>query len=369
MRKNYLKVLGFCLSILGLAMLLSCQRGKEITRPEQPRPQGWIAMGLENLQVNRIKVIGDWVYACTRQNGLLRSPHNLAAEADWHYLGLANLRVDVGYQEGLTDIVSLEDTLIVSVRSGNFSPAVSGIYRSIDDGKTWIKSDSGFYTDQYYKGTANVIRLIQSSQNPRYLLAVCSGGPLVYLSQDFGRAWKLIFSIFSGITFYAAAFHPLSLNELWVGGNSNRGLPLLYNSTDQGTTWQEMLRWPYYPDVQDMVNDIVFNPYHGKPLYVCMNHFILTTTDAGQTWVKSDTLKTGLCNLDINPHNANELIACGSKNLYKSIDGGHNWTVLTQGPPDLFMINMAIDWDKRILYVNTCEFRLEISAGIFKLFF
>ena len=95
------------------------------------------------------------------------------------------------------------------------------------------------------------------------------------------------------------------------------------SSIDQGTIWQEILKWPYDAEVSDMVNDIVFEPYDGQPLYVCMNHFIITTTDAGQIWVTSDTLKTGLWNLDINPHNVNELIACSSKNLYQSNDGGY----------------------------------------------
>ncbi len=365
MRKNYLKVLVFSLFTIWLLMFFSCQREKEITGPEEPRPQGWIAMGLENIEVNRIKVIGDWVYACTRQNGLLRTPNNLSAEADWHYLGLANLRVEIGYFFGLTDVIALEETLVVSVNSGNFSPVVSGIYRSVDDGKTWVKSDSGFYTDEYHEGTANVIRLIQSPLDPRYLLAACCETPaLAYLSKDFGRSWKLLFPNTTAITFYAAAFHPLNLNEFWVGGHTSMGRPLLYRSTDQGNTWQEVLKWPYGWQVSDMVNDIVFEPRQGQILYICMNYFILTTTDAGQTWITSDSLYSVLWNMDINPYNINELIACGSDSLYHTIDNGNNWILLSIGPKNFAMNKLAIGWENRILYINTYK-----SKGIFKLFF
>jgi len=365
MRKNYRQIVWVSLFVIWLFLFLSCHLEKEITRPEEPRPQSWISMGLQNLEINRIKVIGDWVYVCTRQNGLLRSSNYVTAEADWHYLGLANLRVEIGYFFGLTDVVVLGDTLVASVNSGKFSPAVSGIYRSINDGKTWVKSDSGFYTDQYFEGTANVIRLIQSPKQPHFLLAACCEAPaLVYLSKDFGRSWKLLFPNTTAITFYAAAFHPLNLNEIWVGGHTSMGRPLLYRSTDQGTTWQEILKWPYDPDVSDMVNDIVFEPHQGQILYICMNYFILSTTDAGQTWIASDSLYSVLWNMEINPYNINELIACGSDSLYHTIDNGNNWILLSIGPENFAMNKLAVGWENRILYINTYK-----SKGIFKLFF
>ncbi len=49
------------------------------------------------------------------------------------------------------------------------------------------------------------------------------------------------------------------------------GRPFLFRSMDEGTTWQEVLKWPYGWQISDMVNDIVFDPHDGDPLFVCMN--------------------------------------------------------------------------------------------------
>ncbi len=55
-------------------ILLGCDKDKRVTPPE-PRPEGWIAFGLDNVRINRLVLAGDWLYACANKDGLYRIHH------------------------------------------------------------------------------------------------------------------------------------------------------------------------------------------------------------------------------------------------------------------------------------------------------
>jgi photosystem II stability/assembly factor-like uncharacterized protein len=364
-KNAFIQLLLSCFLIFG-----GCEHDKIIT---PPRPEGWIALELSNVQVNRLVLSGDWLYACANKGGLYRIKHPANEGDQWQFLGLADARIEIG-DFGVTDVIILNDTIVVG-NSGNFAPDIAGIYRSINDGMSWVVSDSGFIKNQIYTSSAFVRRLAQSPFEPQMILAGCRGAFLLYLSYDFGRSWNMIFDLFDGaISFHAVGFHPSRQNEIWVGGRvPNSGRPLLYRSTDLGATWEELLKRPHAPGDPrqwDNVKEIVFDPADEQMVFVCMNRVILTTTDSGNSWTPSDTLISPLHSLSLNPFNNQEFIAGAFDTLYHSLDGMQSWAVLETTPEsvDTDMRTLAVDWQKRILYVATYSV-LSPLKGVYKLYF
>lgn len=333
--------------------------------------EGWIALGLDDVQVNRLVLAGDWLYACASKDGLYRIKHPANEGDQWQFLGLADERIEPG-NFGIVDVVTLDDTIVVG-NSGNFAPDIPGIYRSIDDGRIWVASDSGFFKNEI-TSSAFVRRLAQSPFDPRMLAAGCSFGPKVYISKNFGESWIPVFNFApdAEALFSTIGFHPRIHGEIWAGGAvvpiySN---PILFRSTDLGETWNDVLNRPPDPNLSDRINDIAFDPEDEQTVYVCMNRVILKTMDSGNTWTASDTLLSGLHSLSLNPFNSQELIAGASDSLYHTLDGTQSWTVLETTPEsvDTAMRTLAVDWQKRILYVATFSL-LSPLKGVYKLYF
>lgn len=361
MRKELNQLLLFCLLII-----LGCEHEKILT---PPRPEGWIALGLSNVSVNRLVLSGDWLYACAGKDGLFRTKRSAATEADWQYLGLGDLQVVEPGTFGVIDVVALNDTIVAGVLVGTEQFQTSGIYRSVDDGNTWVPSDSGFV------GSSGVVlKLAQSPLDPRMLAAGCIFGPKVYISKNFGGSWIAVFNFApdTEALFSTIGFHPRFPDEIWAGGAvvpiySN---PILFRSTDSGETWNDVLKRPRDPNLSNRVNDIAFDPEDEQTVYACMNRVILKTIDSGNSWTLSDTLRSPLHSLSLNPSNNQEFIAGAFDTLYHSLDGMQSWTVLETTPEsvDTDMRTLAVDWQKRILYVATYSF-ISPLKGVFMLYF
>ncbi|MFQ6115606.1 MAG: WD40/YVTN/BNR-like repeat-containing protein [bacterium] len=321
-----------------ILILLGCEHDKVVTPPE-PRPEGWISLGLEDKTINRLVLTRDWLYACANKDGLFRVKHPPSPGDEWQFLGLGDLDVAVPGLVGVNDVVSRKDTIIAGLSSGNFSPQIPGIFRSLDDGRSWMASDSGFVIDEIYTGTGVVRRLVKSSLNPNTVVAGCIEQHAVYLSEDFGSSWKLSlsFEIGGGYSFHVIGLHPTREHEFWAGGAilGQFRKPLLYRSDDSGNTWQKVLEHPHDPyQFPDEVNDIAFDPENENTVYVCLDRIIIKTTDSGANWFTSlDTVDTGVFwNISSDPYEGNKLIACATDSLYHTTDGGLIWTTFESAP-------------------------------------
>ncbi|MCB0492595.1 MAG: hypothetical protein KDC93_09275 [Cyclobacteriaceae bacterium] len=181
-----------------------------------------------------------------------------------------------------------------SLNSGN------GIYKSIDGGKTWMHMG--------LEGTRNIHRVIIHRDNPNIVYVGAIGSPWgeqqdrgVYKTTDGGKTWRktLFVDTKSGI------------GDMVVDpSNPNKIIAAMW----------EHRRWPWY-----------FNSGGpGSGLYI--------SYDAGETWKKKtavnglpkgDLGRIGLAFAPSSPNIVYALVEAKKTGLYKSEDGGENWSLVS----------------------------------------
>lgn len=178
-----------------------------------------------------------------------------------------------------------------------------GIYKTIDAGKTWQKMG--------LEKTRNIHRVIIDPVNPNTVYAGAIGNPY--------------------------AFHP------------ERGV---YKTTDGGQSWSKIL----YTNDSSGVGDMIMDPSNPNKLFAAMwQHYrtpwsfqsggrgsgLYMTIDGGKAWKKlgkenglpeGDYGRIGLTISRSNPNVVYALVEATKNGLYKSVDGGYNWTLVNSNP-------------------------------------
>lgn len=158
-------------------------------------------------------------------------------------------------------------------------------------------------------------------------------------------------------TVYVGTGEPWPRNSVSVGTG-------IYKSTNGGTSWQDIGL-----DDSERISDIIVHPEDPNTVYVAaLGHLwdaneergIFKTTDGGQTWEKILYIdeNTGGSDLDFDPRDPETVYAVmwsfrrypwsfdsgftGSSGVYKSTNGGKDWTPIQNGLPDETLGRMAI---------------------------
>jgi photosystem II stability/assembly factor-like uncharacterized protein len=200
-----------------------------------------------------------------------------------------------------------------------------------------------------------------------------------YAAVRTGGVWK---TTDNGITFQnvtdsaglnsigAVAVAPSDANTVWVGSGDNTLTRSayygngMYKSTDAGATWQHV----GLEDTQHIAR-IVIHPKNPDIVWVAaLGHLfspnsergVFKTTDGGRTWNKVlyRGEDTGAIDLTIDPRDPNVLYAAlyqgmrhpwhlddggPESGIYKTTDGGANWTKLTNGLPSGTIGRIGLD--------------------------
>ncbi len=201
------------------------------------------------------------------------------------------------------------------------------------------------------------------------LAAIPSNPVVIYVGSASGGLWK---SKDGGITFSpifdkypqsigAIAIDPNDSETVWVGTgepwtrNSVSVGKGVYKSTDGGKSWKFMGL-----EDTERIAKIIVHPENSKIVYVCaLGHLwndneergVYKTVDGGKSWKKILYVdqKTGCSDMAIDPQEP-EILYVGmwefrrwpwffksggpGSGLYKSLDGGKNWTLLKNGFPE-----------------------------------
>ncbi|MGB6876983.1 MAG: hypothetical protein WBD87_13220 [Candidatus Acidiferrales bacterium] len=209
-------------------------------------------------------------------------------------------------------------------------------------------------------GRTRAISGVASEPNVFYIAQVNGG---VWKTTDYGETWEPIFDAEPTQSVGALEVAPSDPNIIYVGSGEGLQRPDLsvgngmYKSTDAGKTWvhlgldaaEQIAQLAIDPrDPNHVVVAVVGHPYGPSEM-----RGIFRTTDGGQTWDKVlyKDQYTGGGDVQIDPQNPDVVYASlwdsvsgpwedgneyngPNSGLYKSTDGGANWTQLTQGLPE-----------------------------------
>ncbi len=170
-----------------------------------------------------------------------------------------------------------------------------------------------------------------------------------YISTDGGQNWDVI-GVNKGLTethVSGVGFDRIDGNILYIGTENG-----IFRSTNGGNTVSQVLIGGYITDIEFGTNNtnIGYASYH--PEYDSNQGVIYKSTNQGLSWSQISTdLPSGIRILKIvvNPSDANTSyvltgngrFACGLADVYRSTNGGVNWTNITASLPEI--LDVAID--------------------------
>lgn len=202
--------------------------------------------------------------------------------------------------------------------------------------------------------SGRVTAIAAVEQNPDIIyVGAASGG--VWKSDNGGTTWKSIFDANPTVNIGAIAIQQNNPNTVWVGtgeGNPRNSINLgqgIYKSLDGGRTWKCMGL-----EKSVTIHRILIDPQNPQTVYagVLGNPFadhqergVYKTTDGGENWTKIlyTNEKSGVGDMVMDPTNPNKIFVNmwqmrrtpydfksggPGSGFYMTVDGGKNWTKL-----------------------------------------
>lgn len=285
-----------------------------------------------------------------------------------------------------------------------FTPASGGIWYSPDAGQTWEqRSLISFQGRAGTLASSDILDLVQSFENPDLLFAatqdrgifktedrgvtwfpvttsgrvqtidissmddltvVAARDDQIFLTSDGGESWKLIYTNPSTASISDIAFD--RRNEGSIMAALTNGT--LIRSDNFGTTWQNVYTFEH--PVLKLIPT-------GTIIYALTTLSIHSSSDYGRNWktlempVKSSTYvysNTVLLNdLIAHANDPDQLLLLGRDGLYRSLNGGNNWSKLNLLLDDSRLLPLVLGMDPQnpsiIYYANQAVLYKSDNAG------
>ena len=247
-----------------------------------------------------------------------------------------------------------------------FMAGLQGVYRTYDNGKTWIESNTGFVGSE-------VVDLVTSLDGTMYATTYNLG---IFKSTDGGKNW--VFASFGIKNWYGMqlATHPEDADTVFTTTNGG-----VYKSTNAGKSW-ELIGGSDLCDDEDAGGNCHYHgivvekeaPFKvlvgsGGDQYAKEGVGLTGSEDNGESWRNSDDgfiRDVHVSKLVIDPNNNNIFYATtqgeteytdkvgDGAGVFKSTDRGNNWTQINNGLNSLETNVLAVDPnDSDVLYLGT----------------
>lgn len=210
----------------------------------------------------------------------------------------------------------------------------NGVYRSSNSGASWGASNGGML------GVA--ARVIERNSNGQLVLGADFGDG-IWTSSDQGTTWIAASSLptSDAITGIVSTTNPSVLYAAAYGTG-------VFKSTDGGSTWAVTDT----TTINHFARTLSINPSNSNILWCGTGNGVYTTTNGGASWQAANNgipQGTSVRSMTVDPGNPNNLyIGTDSLYMFRSTDGGGNWTHITSAagflPQDIFIRSITIDY-------------------------
>ncbi len=247
-----------------------------------------------------------------------------------------------------------------------FIAGLQGVYRTYDNGKTWIETNTGFVGSE-------VVDLVTALDGTMYATTYNLG---IFKSTDGGKNW--VFASFGIKNWYGMqlATHPEDADTVFTTTNGG-----VYKSTNAGESWK-LIGGSDLCDDEDAGGNCHYHgivvekeaPFKvlvgsGGDQYAKEGVGLTGSEDNGESWRNSDdgfVRDVHVSKLIIDPNNNNVFYATtqgeteytdkvgDGAGVFKSTDRGNNWIQINNGLNSLETNVLAIDPnDSEVLYLGT----------------
>lgn len=247
---------------------------------------------------------------------------------------------------------SRPDTVYVGTGEADMRSQISygnGMYKSTDDGKTWAHIG--------LDGTRQIGRILVDPKNPNVIFVAALGHVYganpdrgVYRSRDAGASWEKVLFKNDNVGAIDLAFDPQNSQIVYATLWNTRRPPWsiyppsygpgsgIFKSTDGGNTWRHLTDG--LPGEGLGRIGLAVSPTNHNRVYAIVDAKaggMYRSDDAGGTWSKisGDARIFGrgwyFCKTVVDPKNA-DIVYVGNTSLYRSTDGGKNWTPIKGAP-------------------------------------
>jgi photosystem II stability/assembly factor-like uncharacterized protein len=228
-------------------------------------------------------------------------------------------------------------TIGIAPTGGDFGN--NGIYITHDQGKSWYRAGDpqGVPSDT----SRYLIDALPSSQQDWLAIYVGFG---LYVTHDDGKDWQLLRAPVSDKDAQRSLWtSPSAPHTILLGSNLG-----LWRSTDDGTSWKQI------DEITGGVNALVSSQVNPDRVYLTGDQGLFVSTDAGAHFslVSSPVASAPFSRLAISQQDSDLLYGLVGSQIWRSTDGGHDWTMQSSLPTSYPMALLIAPDNGQHIYVG-----------------